>query len=377
MVSRTTVRAVLDDLVRQPARLDAVVDRLVARIRGDVPGYAAVPDHVLRQGNRRIVGAAVGHLRENRLPDEAELGKIIEIGADRARQGISLEAVLAAYRVSGEEFWTVLSAAARERGASDSSLLSTVEFVWQWLDFVTVAAAAAHREVEVRGARADERRIGDTVRALLTQPGSGTQRHLRQLGLDPAGRFAALRGRMAPGVTVSTVYEQVSANSLIVAAANRDVLGLLASPDSLGPELGTFAIGPQCTVTGLHSSFLVAGRVLTAALRLGLTGSHRLNTLRLTTIAATEPEMTLILTDRLLTPLRAKGEYGKEIWRSVVSYVEHGLRVDDTAAALHVHSNTVRHRLAHFTELTGVSLRDPADLAEIWWLTTTGGQPPQ
>jgi hypothetical protein len=369
-----TVRAVLDDLAREPARLDAVVDRLVARIRVDVPEYATVSDHALRQGNRRIVSAAVRHLRASRLPDAAELRDITEVGAERARQGIGLTAVLAAYRVSGEEFWKVLSAAAREGGASDGSLLSTVEFVWQWLDFVTVAAAAAHREVEVRSAREDEQRIGDAVRALLTQSGSGAQRHLLQLGLDPAGRFAALRGRMATDVTVSTLRENMSANGMVVAEANRDVIGLLTSPDALDPEFGTFGIGPLGQAANLHVSYLVAGRVLVAALRLGLTGSHRLDTLRLACVAATEQDVTAILASRILAPLRAKGRYGKDIWRSVLSYTEHGLRVDDTAAALHVHPNTVRHRLAHFTELTGVNLRDPADLAEIWWLTVSGRQ---
>ncbi|CAM4074827.1 CdaR family transcriptional regulator [Kibdelosporangium persicum] len=364
-----TVRAVLDDLAREPARLRAVVDRLVARIRVAVPEYAAVPDADLRQGNRRIVTAAIGHLRENRLPDEAELREITEVGAERAYQGISLAAVLAAYRVSGEEFWRVLSTAARERGASDSSLLSTLELVWQWLDFVTVAAAEAHREVELRTAREDEQRVGDAVRALLTQPGSGTHRHLLQLGLDPAGRFAALRGRMAAGVTVSVLREHIPVNGVVVAEANRDVLGIVTSPHALGPQFGTFSVGPLGTAADLHTSYLTAGRVLAAALRLRRAGTHRLDTLRLACVVATDGDMTSMLSGRIIGPLRAKGSYGEEIWQSILSYVENGLRVDDTAALLHVHPNTVRHRLAQFTELTGLSLRDPADLAEIWWLT--------
>ncbi|MBP2326091.1 DNA-binding PucR family transcriptional regulator [Kibdelosporangium banguiense] len=363
-----TVRAVLDDLAREPARLDALVDRLVAKIRGAVPEYATIPEDVLWQGNRWILGAAVGHLRDNRLPDAAELREITKVGADRARQGISLEAVLAAYRVSGEEFWKVLSTAARDRGASDGSLLSAVELVWQWLDFVTVAAAAAHRDVEVRGAREDEQRIGDAVRALLTQPGADTRRHLWQLGLDPAGRFAALRGRLALGTAVSTLRENMPANGLVVAAANREVLGLVASVEALDPRFGTFGIGPLGPAVDLPASYLTAGRVLTAALRLGLAGSHRLDSLRVACVVATDLDMTRILHSRILAPLEAKGAYGKDIWRSVLSYVENGLRVGEAAAALHVHPNTVRHRLAHFTELTGVTLRDPADLSEIWWL---------
>ncbi|WP_185845587.1 CdaR family transcriptional regulator [Kibdelosporangium aridum] len=356
-----TVRAVLDNLAGQPARLDALVDRLVARIRDAVPEYATIPDHVLRRGNRQIVAAAVGHLRDGCLPDTAELRQITEVGADRARQGISVAAVLAAYRVSGEEFWKVLSAEAHERGASDSALLSTVEFVWQWLDVVTVAAAAAHREAELCS-------YGDALRALLTHPGAST--HLRQLGLDPAGKYAAVRGRPAPGITASNLRE----HGLVVAVDNREVLGLVSGPDVIEPWFGTFGIGPLVAVADLHMSYLTAGRVLVAALRLGLTGAHRLDTLRLTYIAATEQQMTHILSSRIIAPLSAKGPYGADIWRSVLSYIDNGMCVADAAVALHVHPNTLRHRLAQFTELTGVSLRDPADLAEIWWLTVASRQ---
>ncbi|SMD22888.1 PucR family transcriptional regulator [Kibdelosporangium aridum] len=356
-----TVRAVLDNLAGQPARLDALVDRLVARIRAAVPEYATIPDHVLRRGNRQIVAVAVGHLRDGCLPDAAELHEITEIGVDRARQGISVAAVLAAYRVSGEEFWKVLSAEAHGRGASDAALLSTVEFIWQWLDVVTVAAAAAHREAEPGS-------YGVALRALLTRPGADT--YLWQLGLDPAGRYAAVRGRLAPGITVSTLRER----GLVMAVDNREVLGLVSGPDVIEPRFGTFGIGPLVAAADLHTSYLTAGRVLAAAVRLGLTGSHRLDTLRLTYVAATDQQMTHVLSSRILAPLSAKGPYGADIWRSVVSYMDSRMCVAEAAAALHVHPNTLRHRLAQFTALTGVSLRDPADLAEIWWLTVAGRQ---
>jgi DNA-binding PucR family transcriptional regulator len=111
--------------------------------------------------------------------------------------------------------------------------------------------------------------------------------------------------------------------------------------------------------------------VLVAALRLGLAGAHRLETLRLTCVAATDLETGRVLADRILAPLRARGAYGGDLRRTVVAFQASGLRVADTATALHVHPNTIRHRLANFAGLTGVNLRDPADLAEIWWLTVT------
>ena len=35
--------------------------------------------------------------------------------------------------------------------------------------------------------------------------------------------------------------------------------------------------------------------------------------------------------------------------------------------ALHIHPNTLRHRLRRFEEATGATLRDPRNLVELWW----------
>jgi DNA-binding PucR family transcriptional regulator len=43
------------------------------------------------------------------------------------------------------------------------------------------------------------------------------------------------------------------------------------------------------------------------------------------------------------------------------------MRVEETARALHVHPNTLRHRLKRFEEATGATLRDPRHLVELWW----------
>ena len=42
--------------------------------------------------------------------------------------------------------------------------------------------------------------------------------------------------------------------------------------------------------------------------------------------------------------------------------------IEETARALHVHPNTLRHRLRRFEEATRTSLRDPRVLAELWWV---------
>jgi DNA-binding PucR family transcriptional regulator len=43
------------------------------------------------------------------------------------------------------------------------------------------------------------------------------------------------------------------------------------------------------------------------------------------------------------------------------------MRIDDTAKDLHVHPNTLRHRLRRFEESTDANLRRASDVMELWW----------
>ncbi|MET8875230.1 helix-turn-helix domain-containing protein [Nocardia sp. NPDC004604] len=53
--------------------------------------------------------------------------------------------------------------------------------------------------------------------------------------------------------------------------------------------------------------------------------------------------------------------------------LEHGMRYEDAARRLHLHPNTLRHRLHRFELVTGGSLRDMSTLAEPWWALACSG----
>ena len=70
---------------------------------------------------------------------------------------------------------------------------------------------------------------------------------------------------------------------------------------------------------------------------------------------------------RYLEPLAAMGRHGGEIEATLRVWLDNGMRIDDTAKALHVHPNTLRHRLRRFEEATGASLRSATEVMELWW----------
>ncbi|MEV4677800.1 helix-turn-helix domain-containing protein [Actinomadura sp. NPDC049382] len=65
--------------------------------------------------------------------------------------------------------------------------------------------------------------------------------------------------------------------------------------------------------------------------------------------------------------------FHRELAETALAYLDHGGRIGPTAAALHVHGNTVKYRIRRFQQLTGRPLLDPAGGAAVartanrWW----------
>ena len=74
-----------------------------------------------------------------------------------------------------------------------------------------------------------------------------------------------------------------------------------------------------------------------------------------------------------LAPLRARGAAGQEIIDTVREYLVHNRRVDETAASMFLHRNTVRNRIAKYTSSTGLDLDRTDDLVLSWWLVRSEG----
>ena len=64
------------------------------------------------------------------------------------------------------------------------------------------------------------------------------------------------------------------------------------------------------------------------------------------------------------------------LWEAVVAYFDHDLDVVRTAAALHLHPNSLRYRLARVEKLLGRSLKQPSTVAGLYIAILAGGQSP-
>jgi hypothetical protein len=87
-------------VVEIQAGVDELVDGIVARIRAELPDFRRLPASTLARAVRGNVTRALAALAELRPPTAAELEGAAAVGRERAEQGLSVDGVLHAYRIS-------------------------------------------------------------------------------------------------------------------------------------------------------------------------------------------------------------------------------------------------------------------------------------
>src|SRR3954470_680659 len=148
--------------------IDVLVPQIGERIREEIPDFWRLPAATLGRAIRGNVGRALTSRRDLRPPTGAELEQAAAVGRERAEQGLTVDAVLHAYRISVTAVWSRFGELARERGADVTSVLAFSETLWVWADAVMDIVSTAHRDVELQLVREQQQRRDAFVIALLT-----------------------------------------------------------------------------------------------------------------------------------------------------------------------------------------------------------------
>jgi hypothetical protein len=134
---------------------------------------------------------------------------------------------------------------------------------------------------------------------------------------------------------------------------------------------------PPVRLAGLSGAYRACGIALSAARTRGLLGLQTVTGLALASAADAQPQIGSLLAGSLLAKLDPTDAFHRLLAETALAYLEHGKRSDTTAVALHVHPNTVKHRLRRLGELTGFDA-DPVpppqdtlgDTVRWWWALT-------
>ncbi|HEX4718873.1 MAG TPA: helix-turn-helix domain-containing protein [Thermoleophilaceae bacterium] len=369
------MEAAVSQLTALVARIDRVdlAQILLAEFTAEIPGYARLPESVIRGQVLQVIRDNVDLCLDwvaGGGPPEAERFEAFRSSAkNRATEGMPLEDLLRAYRMGGTAAWRVIVGQAT--GDERDELPHAAELIMDYLDQVSGVVAAAYLEERQHLVSEQERGVRALLDALL---GGGTldaRQHetAARLGFPVHGELAAFAAAV-PGEGATTHARAAAALRTIGALALTEgdrVVGLAVPGQILANALPADAVA--VVDDGVPRAELAASLVdvrlgMEIALRGGRPGIIELRELALDLLLARSPRVAAGLRQRILGPLGPKdGPSRGDLLRTVEIYV--ALRRDRQEAAdrLHIHPNTLDHRLRRARELTGLDLDDPKDLA--------------
>src|SRR5437763_12954257 len=185
---------------------------------GTMPTYGKLDPEALGLGVRAKFDAVLAGMKQRRLPGDPDDTKIFEgRGAVRARQGLPVTEMRAAWRVGQESLYLLARDLAPDTLDRDALLLEFLELVMAWVDFAMLAAADGHRRSELSRAREQHHAQSNLVRRLLAgtvAPGE-VRMAVAPLGLDSTAVYHAVRARPDPSVDGETIEQHLGADGLV------------------------------------------------------------------------------------------------------------------------------------------------------------------
>jgi PucR C-terminal helix-turn-helix domain len=348
-----------------------VGDEIIAAIRESVPEYARPLEGSFGRGVRAGVGEALTRFVEDieRPGADPERWRSVyfNLGRGELRQGRTLDALLAAYRVGARVAWRRVAETATAAGASAAELTALAEAIFAYIDEISAISAAGYAAAQAEAAGEAQRRREALVR-LLIEGGAGPDVVARAAAgaeWEPPATAAVVLARGARPAGFATRLGHG-----VIAAGIEDDLTCALVPDADSPgrrrELDaalagrTAAVGPATELAGLDLSLERARLALelSEAGAIGATPARASDHLT-TLIVHGDPGLLREHARRELAPLEGETERSRErLLETLRAWVDDPGRPTEVARSVHVHPQTARYRLRRLRELLG-DIDDP------------------
>lgn len=368
------LRPVLPDLAAETIRA----------IGQEVPDYSRPLEGrlgvTLRYGTERALRRFVDSIEAPAAVSEGDRRIYFELGRLEMREGRTLNALLAAYRVGAQIAWRRFVQAGVRADLEPTILYRLGEAIFAYIDEISGESIAGYAAEQSEAAGERQRRRARLVFLLSADPPAAPE-DVRQAavraGWRPPAQLAALvvegidserlASRLGPGAVAAPL--EGPAGLLPDRRAAR-VLAFVPDPEGSGgrDQLAAAvdglpaALGPTVVLAGAPRSALRARRALDLR-SLGLLPGEGL-------LVAEEHAAALVLladsalaselAEARLAPLRElRPAVRGRLTESLRAWLDCQGRVDETARALDVHPQTVRYRLNQLREAFGGAIDDP------------------
>jgi hypothetical protein len=296
-------------------------------------------------------------------------------GRSELRAGRSVGSALAAYRVGAQAAWRAMVATGDDAGVAPGDLYALADAIFAYIDGLCAATVEGYAYEQSLGAveRVDARRR--LVELAIRRPPAAPA--------ELAGAAADAGWRLPAELAVVAFRDERSARvasrlgaDAVVARVDGTGWALVPDPDGPGRRATTAhalagvraALGPTVAAHDAARSARLAQR----ALALVDAGDAQARAVRADDRAVDllllgDPEVTSGLVDRMLEgPLAVVPEATRErLVETLAVWLECQGEVRPTAERLHVHTQTVRYRVAQLRELLGDRLQTPDGRLEL------------
>lgn len=370
------------------SRLPDLGEQIYALILDRIPMYRTdevVPRGELRESIDQNLRFMLTALSEGPAPDHTtDLAAPTETGRRRAHQGAPLPEVIRCYRIGFAVLWDSLLDQAKRRGSPGAqvALLAAVNQLWDLTDEHAMAITEAYRAETSGLLVAQQRRRSALVEALFTgQPGPHATwwEAANLLGLTPDSQLMVVAAE-TQGLAEESLAEveneladrgivsawrlsptlQLGIVSLDPGQLN-EVLSFLQ--DAATARVGISPLYEALTETprALHLARVALGQVPSGGVEVRVFSESPLAALM-----ACEPKEGQRLVRQVLgAVLDLPDEDSTTLLDTLRMYLDAGGSAERAAKVLYCHPNTVRYRLRRLHDLTGRSLSDPGELAEL------------
>ena len=359
--------------------LPQTIDEIIETIRETVPAYARPLEGAfgtaLRAGVERALGDFLDEV-EGKDVKAAEGNIYVALGRGEAREGRTMDALLAAYRLGARVAWRRSAEQGRRAGFDAETLTLLAEAFFAYIDQLSARSAQGYAEEQSALAGEAARRRRALLGLLVQTPPAETaavEGAAREVGWQPPAKLAALVWRdqaeqpVAGRLPMSTLAAPLDEVVMCALVADPDAPGRVGEieralgrrPGSLGPTVAWSEAWLSATrARAVHR--LIAEGVLEPD-GLAIAEDHLA-----ALIVHGDSALVAELARRRLAPLEERPPASHQRLReTLAAWLDHQGNVPQVAEALHVHPQTVRYRLGQLRELFGHRLEDPGARFEL------------
>jgi hypothetical protein len=354
-------------------RVDTLADRIMARAPED-QGYAGVPFDALRPIHQAALRRIVTLVFIEQRPPSAENLEWLDLAVEaRVRLGVPLDSILNAIPTVVHELWSEGIVIADRVGAGAAVVSQMGSLLLTWVSAAAAKITSAYRRADAEAVRVEEHRRARLLQGVLlgTLGPGALVAELRTYGIVADREYIPFRARASSDAGTAALERKLLRHSEtdggVVAMIGSDACGILVRRPSPQDVEATIALGRAAPLAEIPAAFGLAGRVLDAAVALGVKGIVAFDDLRLRTAVAADPAVGEYVVARYLAPLAEFGSFAAVIENTLRKFFDTGMNMEATARAMVIHPNTLRYRLRRFEEISGANLSRTEDLFEIWW----------